>query len=523
MSPISSEQNFASRHVSLLIPALLLLLILLPGLPGRGIRLHDEGHFLLAANTVSQGISGIIAGKSLSEIRDEIHRTGGTLYFTAKPGYIGMLALAGMLPGGLTAVKANSLCLAAALLLLWAVHSLAFRRGGAPAAFCAGLLLVISPLTLNFSSHALGVIPGLALVFGGVAALDARRESGVLAFLGGILAFLGVACHYNLVPLVAALGCGFVPLVRRRILLAAVGGFLGAAVLLQAGSMVADVALESAYPDFRSYAGELHHNFFAAQVQTEDGGKSVEASIPPGRRDGVRGNGWREWIWVGRTVFLGFGAAFLFGVAGSVILWRTREKGDWSALPLVLAAGVPLVLWSVYPWKVERALVTALPGLCLLAGGGYAVAVERWPRWRLALIVCVGLAGGGSLMVGIRRELPPASPYAATVERYAAWLEQAPPQAFTARSFHWRLAPVWKWYLGPERANRGLPVPGVDFASDALPLVAVLDKESDIPDPNFAGQLPEFRAAIPLPGSLMAPDSEAAGVFLIRKRDAVIP
>jgi hypothetical protein len=126
-------------------------------------------------------------------------------------------------------------------------------------------------------------------------------------------------------------------------------------------------------------------------------------------------------------------------------------------------------------------------------------------------------------MFGIRRELPPPSPYAATVERYAVWLNQAPPQALTARSFDWRLAPVWKWYLGPERANRGLPVPGVDFASDALPLIVVIDKESDIPDPNFAGQLPEFRAAVPLPGSLMTSDSEGAAVFLLRNRDAGTP
>jgi hypothetical protein len=509
-----------SFQAAVAIPALFLVMALLPGLPTRGIHLHDEGHFLLGANTVSAGLLGLISGDSPTVLRDRIHATGGTLYFSAKPGYVGLLAVAGLVTGGLTAATAQLLALLSCLVALAALQVMAARRGNFTAILATGLLFVACPLVLKFSGSALGVMPAMACVLAAGACVEVRSRSLPVALLAGALVLLGVLCHYNVAPLALGLGLGLAPCVGPRIRAAAVVGFLGAGLLFQGGTMVADRVLEPVYPDFRSWAGELTHAFSSAQSRSDPQAVALEATIPPERRDGVRGYGRRAWGYLGEMLLVGMGVPLLLALGLGIPAWRreaTDRRGDWW-LPL-MAAGVPLVVWALYPWKVDRALVTAVPGLCLLGGLGFERLAEGWslPRRRLMAGLAAGVMLAGAVVGGTSRwGLPGPSPYAAAVARYDGWLGSAPGGSVTARSVHWRLGPVWKWYLGPERLNRGLRSPGVDFASRELPWVIVWDAECDLPDANFAGQMEEFRGAIPMPGSMFG---RASGGVLMRRPD----
>ena len=78
------------------IPPFICSLFLLSPMGLRGILLHDEGHFLLVANTIAEGVGLLARGEGLAAIRDAIHSGGGALYFTAKPGHILLLAFAGL-------------------------------------------------------------------------------------------------------------------------------------------------------------------------------------------------------------------------------------------------------------------------------------------------------------------------------------------------------------------------------------------------------------------------------------------
>lgn len=508
----------AARVAATAIPAVFLLFLLLPGLATRGVQVHDEGHFLLGANTVATGILGLIYGDSPAELRDRIHLTGGTLYFSAKPGYVGMLAFAGLVAGGVTAAKAQILALLSCLLGLVALQHLAARRGNFTAILATGVLFGACPLVLKFSGSALGVMPAMACVLAATALVEARSRSLPVAILAGALVLLGILCHYNVAPLALGLGLGVAPRVTPRIRAAVLGGFLGAGLLFQGGTMVVDRILEPVYPDFRSWTGELTHAFSSAQSRTDMEAAALEATIPPERRDGVRGYGPRAWGYLGELLLVGMGVPLLLALVFGVPAWRREPKdrrADWW-LP-VLAAGVPLVVWGLYPWKVDRALVTAVPGLCLLGGMGFERLLESWSALRRRLVagLVAGLLLAGVVVGGSGRwGIPGPSPYGAAVERYDAWLASAPDGSLTARSVHWRMGPVWKWYLGPERLNRGKASPGIDFSSRELPWVIVWDAECDLPDANFAGQDPAFRGAIPLPGSMFGP---AAGGVLMRR------
>ena len=98
------------------------------------------------------------------------------------------------------------------------------------------------------------------------------------------------------------------------------------------------------------------------------------------------------------------------------------------------------------------------------------------------------------------REAPP--PFAALIAANEDWIREAPRGTFNGNSFHWKTAPVWKWYLGHERIHRGLPSPGVDFARFDSPHVAAIDDAAGIPDDGFAAAMAEFSGAQPVGGAV---------------------
>jgi len=478
-------------------PAILCgILCLLPTAP-RGILLHDEGHFLLVANTLADGVGLVAGGAGLGEVREALHASGGALYFTAKPGHILLLALAGALAGGLTTSVALALNAVAAVLAVALAQDIATRRFGRRAGLISGFLLASSPLLCAYGRTALGL--PTAVCFALAAFWLAERSGGRRGWwiLAGIAAFAAIACHYNAAPLLVALAVGGWPDRPRRCWGWVFGSFAASLACFQLATLLGDFALRDAYPQFRSYFGELRHAFSTAQLPSLDG----SAGVLPGSEDGVRGYGSEAWRYLAVVLARGFHVQLLLAVAYLVAV--RGERRSWRLL--AWWAVFPLAIWSLYHWKVERAFVVAAPGIAV-AAGVFLDRLARSPAARArALAAACGLAAmGAGAVLSVPRE--DRAPFSRAVAANRDAIEALPPGAFTAASFNWRSAPLWKWNLGPERIRRGGRADVVDFASFDPPLLVAIDPQSRTPDPVYAANLPEFANADPWGQSVEGPD-----------------
>ena len=500
-------------------PLALMAALLLPAVFHRGIHVHDEAHFLLVANTVAQGAAGILTGKPISEIRDRIHESGGALYFAAKPGYIYLLALWGLVLGGLTATKALFLNFLLALGTLALLQDSAQRLFGARAAFFAAALLALSPLFLDFSATALGPVP--ATFFCILAFWLAIRDKPALwrVLLAGLAAAAAFLCHYNIVVLLLTFGIGTWPggsWLKRIGLPAAFVLFLA---IFHLGTVAVDRALAEAYPEFRSYGSELVRNFSFAQLQ-DGGDEAARDAIPEDMTDGQRGYDARAWLHLAYILFNRLHLLLPVAVIGLAWLGRSKKLEGRHLWLLAWWAFLPTLFWALYPWKVERSFVHCVPGLVLAA----AVVIQRIapldedpeaPRNRrdiaLGLLISLVLL---SLLTISPGNLFGKSPFERMVRQNESLISRAPEGTFTGRSFHWRTAPLWKWYLGPERLNRGKLSPGVDFASSRQPLLVGADAQSILPDPNYAAYMHAHEWIIVVGESVEAGDDYGTLLFM---------
>ncbi|PKO19910.1 hypothetical protein CVU37_00095 [candidate division BRC1 bacterium HGW-BRC1-1] len=157
---------------SLLFPAMLLFVAIFWSwhLSERGVYIHDEAHYLLGANTLVEGIRAVGKGEPVSEAAREIRRLGGTLYFTAKPGHVALLAGLGLLTGGVRETPSLWLSLLAGLGVVALVYRLVRDGvdGSIRAALTAALFAGTSPILMSASRSALGL--STSLVFALLAA-----------------------------------------------------------------------------------------------------------------------------------------------------------------------------------------------------------------------------------------------------------------------------------------------------------------------------------------------------------------
>lgn len=489
--------------------ALIAVLVLVPALCRPALRVHDEGHFLLAAETIRAGVLGfLVEGMPPAVLRDEIQPLGGTLYFTAKPGHIALLAAEGLLLGGLTARKAiflNVLCHAATAGLLVA---LARRRFGSGPAAVAGAGYAVAPLAVFFASGALGVTTSAFFVVLAAWLLDCRRDSAVWPVLGGAAATMAVACHYNAAPSVLAVLLAFGMSAGKRRVLAFVGGGAASALALQGATMAADHVLRFAYPEFRSWWGELHHALFKHHL--------AEAPQAAGTfTDGAKGYGGAAWLLVVRAVAGGLVLPAAGTLAAAVL--RPGSDGARSDRNAALVwALLPLAVWTLYPWKVDRTFVVVAPGMAFaLAAGARALGARHASAARHAARVAgAALVVAASAAGALARLAEPPPPIPTVIAANEDWISSAPRGTFNGTSFHWKTAPLWKWYLGRERVNAGRPSPGVDFARFDSPFVAAIDPMAGEPDPNFAAQTAEFADAQPFGAA--APETKDPWFFVAR-------
>lgn len=457
-----------------LLPCLVFAALVFPGI-FRHISVHDEGHFLLAAHTLATGARMLLSGSPVSEIAAAIHSGGGTLYFAAKPGYILVLAALGILAGGLTTFHAALVNLLFGVAGVALTQNLVARRFGTLEGLWAGLFLATMPVYCQFARQVLGVVPMVAWMMAGglllqLAVSGRQRRGAMLGALAGTAFFIGFTHHYNGVVLAAALVLAAWREIGRWPKVGLLAGAVASAALFEAMFHVAARLVGGTYPEFRTFLGELAYNFSAHQA----GGAPSQ--------DGVRGYGADAWVMLGRTLAGAFHWVTALALIGLGVALKHGKVTVGEATWLALVAGLPLLAWSLYPWKVERSFASVAPGMA--AGGGVVAArfLRSWTRagsgrpagmWTfIGVAPLASLAGIGALMSLPVEERGMA---ARAVEANEAWIATAPPGTFTAASFHWRSAPLWKWELGPHRANRGRPTPGIDFSSFSAPAVHATD------------------------------------------------
>ncbi len=453
------------RHMG---PLLAGLLLFTWGIGRRGVHIHDEAHFLLAANTVERGVRGVLSGVPVRQLADEIRRTGGTLYFTAKPGHIALIAAAGLATGGVRAGTAIALSILAGLGVILLTQRLVDETVRAPrdAGTLAAWLVATNPLIVGASRSALGL--GTSTCFALLAAwflLRRRWDWRVASAAAGAAAFLAFTCHYNAAVLLAALGAGMALRgVERRRLAVSLAAFLACCALVQGATAMAARYIRPSYPEFRTFLGELGYNFL-----------SYQASSAP-TADGVRGFGIAAWTHLLFILATGLVLAVPAAVAGFLRLRRPQRHHAQRRRFVLLWALLPFAVWCMYPWKVERSFVGVVPGIAALAALGIAVRSPRRRADRILSAACAAALVVANLAFALPRIIGDQSPYARAAREGADRIASLPAGSITLASCGWRSLPQWKWYLGPDLAGRlGRVPPAVDFSSTRPPGVLCLD------------------------------------------------
>ncbi|MDX1970895.1 MAG: glycosyltransferase family 39 protein [Candidatus Sumerlaeia bacterium] len=482
-SPPEDPGSFPNRYLVPL-PYLLAVVLLLWNFGEAAIQIHDEGHFLLAAHTISLGVRGVLTGQSIPELAAEIHQTGGTLFLAAKPVHVGLLALLGVVTP-LTASKALLLLAALTVGCVALIQGIGSRLFGAGAGWYAGLMMACTPLLLKFGITVLSPVTMLFFALLSFFLLLQEKRRPLMLFAAGVAAALSVFCHYNVAPFLLALLVGFWGRLKGKEYALAIGGGVVCLMAVEGALLGADVVLANAYPEFRSFFGELFFNLNKSHLS----GKVLqEFSAASPLTDGVRGYSLKNTLIPLGWILSGVGIPGLIGLA---VFWNKSfsVRPEAGSIKLRWLLGwivvLPFVVWMAYPWKIERNFVQLLPGLAL----GFGVMMMRLESLCPSVVVRVV----GSVLLLATYALNPAvrepSPIAECIQQNEAALQALPAGALNGSSFPFSMAPIWKWYLGPERKNRGLSPLPIDFSQFDSPLI--YGHDSRFPEPEGTVRWPQ--------------------------------
>ncbi|MCX7020625.1 MAG: hypothetical protein WCK47_02590 [bacterium] len=460
----------------------------------RGVYIYDEAHFLLAARTMEDGVRGLLAGQPMSALKSDILRTGGTLYFAAKPGHIALLALIGLATGGLTAFKGVLLSVTAGIGIVLLTQSITVKRCGDITGLIAGVFAALTPLMIASSRSALGLSTSVffTLLAGRLLMMSARRDV-LVGVSSGIAAFMAFSCHYNSIVLMAAITAGLWPSIakRRRYIMA--GGFIACVMLSEAFTQLAAYFIRPVYTGYRTFLGELIYNFMSYQAAPFSPARSsvTEEFFP----DGAHGYGIDAWLYLLSSWWHGFGILLPLAIVGTISMVKGRGVSHSGGRLFLWWGWMPFVFWSLYPWKVERSFMGVAPGLAAIA----ATAASSWLTGNHRIFTNQSeqtLMFPARLRPGIMRTLSwimimslyfniliiqqslknDRSPFALVVSRAPEYIRALPANSITGWSAGWRSLPQWKWYLGPEfRQRYGAYPPAIDFSLRQSPGVLCID------------------------------------------------
>jgi hypothetical protein len=500
---------------------LLILLAVLHGhnLSSRGILEHDEGHNLLAARTYSDVIRWIATGgplhsspQQLDALKNTLHRQGGTLYPAGKPGYVIGLAVASLIPG---VSQSTGLWLAwAAGLLAVALSGYVARVLYGPKSYAPAVTMLgvgLSPLIGYLSREVGGTIWSIAFGLAGFALLlpplsiRQRRFPRLRAFAAGVFFGYGFACHYNLLPAIAAAfladllhnssdasrtlpGIAALQLALRHRLQAYLFALTGIAVVLggfEIVSLAAEHKLHTIYPKYQNYFAELVRIVGTYQLPALEGGAVNE---------GARGWGNGAFLYM-LTHLLREGVLLLL-VAGVILTALVRRETLRPILPALGFFCVIAGFWVLHPWKLERSW-----GMLVIAG--WLVAARFADMLRLSanlefrkLVTVSALGINIAIVFRPWLELWAArSPIPEAVDETRAYVRQngGMLDADCAGS---SFAPLWKWTIIERARNPQMAsaLQYVDFSSFHSSTVVFTDPNS-WRDPDFSKLRPRITNA----------------------------
>lgn len=464
------------------LPAILVTLLLFCDFGNSSVRIYDEGHFLLAGNTITLGVFGLLKGEPLSALSQQIHQNGGTLFFAAKPGHVGLMAFAGLF-GRLTAWKALFLMALLGIGTVVLIQLIAERWYGKECGWLGGLSAACCPLLLEYSKTALS--PVSSLFFAVLTLWLLQQPSRRLLFhvLAGFAAAAAVLCHYNTLPLLFAIMVSHLHRCRPRDVAGALLGGLCFLLLAEGALLFAGKLLSGVYPEFRSFFGELIFNLnknhlsgkvfhqFEANALVTDGfrGYTMEAYWNAGK-----------WLLTGFSlplvvIFLGLYRSVFFKHSEGESFFPSADSNLRIRSTLAWLILFPLVIWLLYPWKIERNFVQCIPGVALLFPPMVRSALRLLsPKLIASVAIAVCLTG-----LIVRFPIRERSPIEELIRINRTAFEALPEESINAESFPRATSPLWKWYLGPEQTNTGNGLQGIDFASfDEKPAILTTDYSS---------------------------------------------
>ncbi|GAB4324171.1 MAG: hypothetical protein Kow0059_19680 [Candidatus Sumerlaeia bacterium] len=488
--------------------ALLILLFLGGGalrvwnLDSRGLHTHDEGRFLIVADSylfAARAVQGGL-GADLSALGEVLRARGGSFFAHAKEGHILILALWRLVAGGddaRSALLMAGFSLLAAWLLYRLVRDWTGDRGSGAA---AAAVLVFSPFFLHYSRCVLSEADSIALLLGGLFLARrtwvkiqraAKTEAGDECRVGwgralgaGVLAGLAFTCHYNKLWAIVIGGglwaaavfrsSGTRRTAQRQALTIAAAGFTIPLLSIEFLTLGIKWKAAAAYPGYLTYFGDLWYHFTTFHAHRAAGfgegtaaagtaGSTIFAADPLfGFKLLVRWHGW--------TVAL----ALLI----SLLIAATRARRDALYLILVCLLVPSFGFFSLYRFQVERSFVGLEPAWAALGGVMWRrglLALQRRlsggrePRpalmaWAVCSVIAVVQVPAASVLVH-----SDASSFKAAALRFAPVLISRG-GTVTAGSVTWHARPQWIVYLNQaldrDREDRCRRCPGAPRAAD---------------------------------------------------------
>lgn len=505
------------------------------GLSHRGILEHDEGHNLLAARTYRDVIVWVAHGGpwrtsqvELAELKDALHRQGGTLYPAGKPGYVIGLAVASLATG----VSQNSalwLSWLAGMLLVALSSYIAFVLYGRShaAASIAMVGVGLSPLIGYLSREVGGTIWSMTFGAAGFALLlsanaSAAVETGEVTLapvrkarsvLAGLAFGYGFTCHYNLLP---AIGAAFVAdlvfcaaildelhetpgasrlatalRARWKSYALAVAGIILLITGFELVTLAAAQKLHAIYPKYQDYLGELVRIVGTYQL--------------PALRGEAVGEGMRGWgipaLFYMDQVFMREGLLILGVLCVIVVPKRFVPGGPALWAPLTFFA-LLASFWLLHPWKVERSWGMLVIAMWLVAANltrtnknMSASSTEFWSKRKaIALLLLIGIhvflvSRSWTKLWSARSPMPE------VVDETLAYVNDHG-GLIGADCASTSFAPLWKWTIIERGRNPQLAaaLQHVDFSSFGKSEIVFTDPNT-WHDPEFASRRKQIESS----------------------------
>lgn len=446
-------------------------------LPERGLHTHDEGRFLIVADSYLDAAGAVLGGKKLNDLSVELRQRGGSFFAHAKEGHVFLLAAWRMIFGrsvGMSALLSVLLSLGATLLLYRLVSDWAHHPG--PAVVAAGALL-LSPLFLHYSRSVLSeagslifIIVSLGMAHRACVNVQHGRPFSKVkkrALMAGIMAGIAITLHYNKLWALALAAAMWIFMIfqshrsLRKDLWKALGmiaaGFVIPLIAIQAITRIVAWKAGAAYPEYKTYIGDLWYHF--TEFHAGGAGGAAESRSSGGGR-----------VLYGLELLIAWrgyaGAALMLATLAAGCVMAVKRNEDWLLRAALVMLIVPFVFFSFYSFQVERSFVGIEAAWAVVVGLVWWRVAERAFRLKMRRLLdprhkhsqfrpTLAAASLCAVMFvvtfpfGVRVVRNDASPFGAAARALAPMMIERGGRV-TAGSVTWHARPQWIVYLNSE-------------------------------------------------------------------------